>query len=161
LDLQVRVARVSGALPPARRKAVAAQVRGVLDGYVRSAYLDQGGSATVTRSTRGSGPARGAFSAFTPDAARQAAGDRDILTGSGFGAGTSVRPLRATALLSVLSPKGHVVGATAQTTLRFAVTDAEGTTRTRLVRGRLMLTPAPQGWRIFGYELTAPAGTHR
>ncbi len=160
VDVRVRVTRVSGALPAARREAVAAQVRRVLDGYVRSAYLDQDGTAAATRSARAAGPA-GAFAAFTPDAARQAQGDRDVLTSSGFGAASSVRPVQATALLSVLSPKGHVVGATAQTTLRFAVTDDDGATRRRLVRGRLLLTPTAQGWRIFGYELTAPAGAER
>jgi hypothetical protein len=167
LDLTVRVTRVSGRLPAARREAVAAKVGRVIGTYVQAAYLEgagagQGAAATRSVGERGTA-ATGAFAAFTPDAARQARRDRDLLTSAGFGDARKVQPLEATAFLSVLAPKGRPVGATARTTLRFAVTGADGTTRQRQVRGRVLLTPQNGDWRIFGYELsgTAAAGAER
>jgi hypothetical protein len=160
LDLTVRVTRVSGGLGPARRHEVAARVRHVLAAYVRAAYLDGVGAGegrTATRSTRHGGTAAGAFAAFTPGTARQARRDQDLLTSAGFADAKEVEPVEATALLSVLAPKGRVVGATALTTLRFEVTDADGTTRRRDVRGRLMLTQRQGTWRIFGYEVAGEA----
>jgi hypothetical protein len=160
LDLTVRVVRVSGGLGPARKKEVAARARRALEAYVRAAYLDGVGAGTgtdkggtATRSTRQGGTAAGAFAAFTPDTARQARRDEDLLTSAGFGDVTKVEPVEATALLSVLAPKGRVVGATARTTLRFEVTDGDGNTHQQDVHGRLMLTQEQGRWRIFGYEL--------
>ncbi len=159
LDLRVEVTRVSGRLHAARRATVAAGVRRVLGAYVRAAYLDPDGpvvGANATLSRRDDGAAGGgAFVGFTPDAARQATHDRSMLTSAGFGDVDEVEPLQATAFVSVLAPKGRLVGATARTTLRFAVTGADGTTRQRQVQGRVLLTPHGAGWRIFGYELAA------
>jgi hypothetical protein len=52
----------------------------------------------------------------------------------------------------VLAVHGRAVGATARFVLRFRT---EGKVARKIeVRGRLFLTPGPDGWRIFGYDVT-------
>ncbi len=56
----------------------------------------------------------------------------------------------------MLAVKGHAAGATARVVLRFR-TDGEVQRKVE-VRGRLFLTPTPDGWRIFGYDVTKGRG---
>ena len=66
--------------------------------------------------------------------------------------GAVVRPRGAIAYVSVVAPEGRAVGATARVSVDLAVADSERTRRLT-VSGRLLLTPRPDRWRIFGYDL--------
>jgi hypothetical protein len=137
-SLEVTVARVAGTLSPAARANAATRLTRTIKEYVDNALLGD-----YPRSDFAS-----AFSSFTKGAAKQAAGDRDLLTGTAFADADSVTPKKLAAKLSLFAPKGTVAGATAR--VRF-VLDVDGTPV--VVAGRLLLTKENGAWRIFGYDL--------
>lgn len=141
--LEAAVTRVAGRLPDRRRERVARQAGQVVERYVQAAFL--------------SAPPANAFAGFTRGARREARQDRRLLTAAGFGGRAQVTARHAAAYLSVLAPRGRVVGATARLEVDLRV-DRAGQARTVRLRGRLMLTPTPQGWRVFGYDVSRSGG---
>ncbi len=143
VKVRARVTRVAGRLPAKQREAVARRVGRVVHDHLAAAYL---GDYPLRRTSA-------AFADFTPSARKQASRDRDVLTGRGFGAVEQVTLGRAEAYVAVLAPRRHVVGATTRIEVDLRVDTGERTETVR-VRGRLLMTPTPDGWRIFGYDLT-------
>ncbi len=141
--LAARVTRVSGDLPAARRDEVARQVGAVVSSYVQHAFL--GTSPEADRSE--------AFVDFTPGARTRVRRDLDLVTAAGLDGAESVTAPRAAAYVSVLAPRGRAVGATARLEVDLEVERADGRV-TVPVRGRLLLVPGADGWRIFGYDLS-------
>lgn len=144
VETSVRYGAVTGRLPQAERRRLAERVRRVVDGWTAAAYLD--------------GPFRSrdfstAFAGFTPGARADARRDRALLTNQTRGGPVDeVVPRRSRLVLDVLAVKRRPVGVTARLDLRFA-TAGRGDRSVR-VGGRVYLTPTPDGWRIFGYDLT-------
>jgi hypothetical protein len=149
---RVRVTRVSGKLKEKDRAVLADNVRKVVTAYFDDAFL--GGN--YPRESFGD-----AFATFSAGAARQADGDRDLLTNRVLGSTTeSVRVRRRTAYLSVLAPYKVAAGVTARVHLRFLADRGERPTKRVDVTGRLMLTRKKSGgWQIFGYDLSKNART--
>lgn len=139
----VRIHRVHGRLPVARRKAVRAQVGRVVDGWWDASYL----GGTYPRSTF---PA--AFPGFTAAAERRARADKALLTNQTSGTRIdSVTPRRRSITLDILATGGRARAVTAHVVLSFDTTgDKTGTTT---VRGRLFLTQRRGAWRVFGYDV--------
>ena len=149
--LQVRsgVTRVVGELDPDARKQLASRAGALVEAYFRAAFLDRGAARASAAKV---------FPGFTSAARSLAAGDRKVLTGAGYKGADRIEPQGGTAYVNVLAPHGHPVGATVRVTLALRVTE-HGRTRPVDVAGRLLLTPTPQGWRIFGYDLSQ-SGSH-
>jgi hypothetical protein len=144
--LHAKVTHVGGRLSPRQRAQLARSAKVPIQQYVDHAFL-----GTYPRTTW-----RNAFSAFTPGAARSARHDAATLTGRRFAGARSVTAKRLTAFLSVLAPKGRVVGATARVRMTFVADEGGDAGRKRLaVTGRLLLTKEHGRWRIFGYDLAA------
>ena len=149
--LQVRsaVTRVAGELKPDARQHLADKAGALVQTYLRAAFLDpRAGKAS---------PAA-VFPGFTTESRTLASHDRSILTGASYAGADRIEPVSGTAHLNVVAPHGRAVGATAWVRLTLRVTD-DGRTRPVQVAGRLLLTPTPQGWRIFGYDLSQ-SGAH-
>jgi len=144
--VEVAVTRVAGTLGGPARTELSEKVTPLLQEYAENALLGTYPRADFSQ----------AFSTFTKGAAKQAAGDADLLTGADFAEAESVFAKKLTAKLSVFAPGGKVAGATAR--IRF-VLDVDGAPVT--VAGRLLLTPQQGAWRIFGYDVhrTGVAGT--
>jgi len=146
LRLETAVARVAGKLSQARRERVARKAGAVVEDYLQAAFL--------------AGPPQGAFDSFTSGARKQARHDRRLLTAAGLRSAEPVTATHAAAYLSVLAPRGRVVGATARLEADLRV-ERRGEPRTVRLRGRLMLTPTAKGWRIFGYDLSRSVGARK
>jgi hypothetical protein len=144
VTVQTRITRIAGRLPPERRRRLEAQVARLVDDYVTASFVAGAGGDD-------------AFPGFTPGARRRAMQDLAVLTGRDLVA-DEVRAERAAAYLAVFAHRYRAQGATARLELDLAVPTEDGTATVR-VRGRLLLTPTSQGWRIFGYDLTQ--GPHR
>lgn len=143
LEVDSRVTRVAGRLPESRRVQVAEAVGRLVTDYLEAAYLG--------------GTAADAFDAFTPRARRTAAREAGLLTARGLGEGAEVSVADAAAYVSVLAPRARLLGATARVEVDLEVEDGDGLRQVPL-RGRLMLTPTEDGWRIFGYDLSRGEG---
>src|SRR4051794_25542509 len=149
LEVHSVVTRVAGELPPVARKRLAARAGALVKSYLRSAFLEP-------RTGRAS--ARAVFPGFTREARALADHDRAVLTGAGYAGADEVEPRSGTAYVNVVAPNGHAVGATVHVDLALRVTEGDRS-RPVQVGGRLMLTPTPDGWRIFGYDLNQ-SGEH-
>lgn len=150
--LQTRVTRVAGRLPDERRAQVAKGIGRVVEAHLDKAYLRE-------YPMRAPGAA---FVDFTAGARTQARKDQRLLTGRGLKGARSVSVTDAAAYVALLAPGRHVVGATARLEVDLRVETRRGAEKVR-VRGRLLLTPTPKGWRIFGYDVTRSdlAGTKK
>lgn len=147
LATRAEVGTVLGRLPGQRRKQVRQDVTEVLDRWWDAAYV--GGTYPRTDFRR--------YPGFTPGAARRATYDRDLMSNADIGERVvSVTPLMRKVRLDLLAVDRRVRSVTARFDLRMRVDLAdEGTASRRLqVRGRVFLTRAPAGWRIFGYDVT-------
>jgi hypothetical protein len=149
---KVRVTRVSGKLRAKDREVLADNVEKVVTAYFDDAFV--GGA--YPRASFGD-----AFATFSSGAARQADGDRDLLTNRVLGPTTeTVEVRRRAAYLSVLAPYKVAAGVTARVHLRFVAERGDKPAKRVDVRGRLMLTrKASGGWQIFGYDLSQNART--
>lgn len=154
VPMQVRVTRVSGTLRKAPQGSLERKVGRAISSYFDAAYL--GGE--YPRSDFDN-----AFATFSEGAARQARGDRGLLTNADLGKSLAgVTAKRKDARLSVLAPKNVPAGVTARIRLVF-VADSEEAQDTRVtISGRLLLTRMKSGrWHIFGYDVArsaVPAG---
>jgi hypothetical protein len=149
---RVRVTRVSGTLKDKDREVLADNVEKVVTAYFDDAFL----AGEYPRESFGA-----AFATFSAGAARQADGDRDLLTNRVLGPTTeNVQVRRRTAYLSVLAPYKVAAGVTARVHLRFLADRGDKPAKRVDVRGRLMLTRKESGaWQIFGYDLSKNART--
>jgi hypothetical protein len=152
LALRTGVTRVIGELDPAARKRLAGKVDALVGRYLQAAFLDPESRADGSKAGAAS-----RFPGFTSGARAQAVTDRRLLTAASLRGADRVTPVLATAYVSVLAPEGRLAGATARVALDLRVSSDEGTRPLR-VRGRLLLTPTSQGWRIFGYDLSQSGG---
>lgn len=141
---QADVGRIVGRLPGARRKAVRTEVTAVVDAWWEAAFLGGGYPRTDFAD---------AFPGFTDGAARRARADRDLLSNADIGDRVeSVRPLMRKLRLDLLAVHQRARSVTARFDLRLRTTgDRAGRLQ---VRGRLFLTRTPDGWRVFGYDVS-------
>lgn len=147
VETQVTWGKVTGTLPPHAREQVIATVGDLVDGWTEAAYL--GGDYPRQDFSD-------AWPGFTPGAAQEAHGDRALTSNEDIGTRIDgVEPHKSTVRVDVLAVKQQPVGITAHVYLGFATTgDLEREVR---VKGRLFLTPTPQGWKVFAFDLTKGA----
>jgi hypothetical protein len=144
VPMQVRVTRVAGKLSKPSRTSLEKNVGRTIGRYFDAAYLSGPGDP---------------FGSFSRGAARQARGDRDLLTNASLAASTqAVAPRQKHAWLSVLAPNKVAAGVTARIRLVYLVDRGEAADRKVRVSGRLMLTRGRAGWEIFGYDVARSAG---
>ena len=144
LETTAGLGKVSGQLPKDKRSRVRKQVAQAVDAWFDAAYV--GGDYPRTDFAN-------AWPGFTTGAQADAQDDKALMSNQDIG--TEISSVAATArkvTVDVLAVKGHPQGATARFVLRFRT---DGDVRRKIeVRGRLFLTPGPDGWRIFGYDVT-------
>lgn len=138
------IGQVVGRLGKRDRGRVASQVTDVVQRWFNNAYV--GGK--FPRSGFGD-----AFRGFTSGARQKARRDKHLMTNIGIGDQVStVTPTRSRLHLDVLAARKRAAGVTARFLLRFRT---EGDLERKVaVRGRLFLTRAGSGWRIFGYDVS-------
>ena len=138
-----RVTRVAGDLPASRRRHVATHVGALIKDYLEASYLGDNPGADR--------PAD--FPGFTAGAAKLAEKDAAVLSRVGFEDAERVTAGKAVAYVAVVAAHRRPAGATARISVPLEVVSGERTHKAT-VSGRLLLTPTPHGWRIFGYHLT-------
>lgn len=139
--------KVTGTLPRDARRRLADQVRQVVDGWARAAYL---GGDYPRRDFSDSWPG------FTSGAKELAHRDRALMSNEDIGDRIDgVEARRSRVRLDVLAVKKHAVGVTARVLLGFHTTGK--VERDVRVQGRLYLTHTPRGWQVFGYDVTKGA----
>ena len=143
VPLKTTVSRVLGELSKDERASLEREAAQLIGGYLSAAYLHE----------RPGDGHLGAFPGFTPGARKLALEDVDTLSDAKLARADQVEPRHAAALLSVVAPDGRPVGATARLFLNLSVSEG-GRDRLVAVRGRLLLSPAGDAWRIFGYDLS-------
>jgi hypothetical protein len=140
--------RLTGKLGKEKRSKTRRQVGEAVDAWFEAAYV--GGDYPRTDFAD-------SWPGFTVGAKVDAKADKALMSNQDIGA--QISAVEATArkvTVDVLAVKGHPVGATARVVLRFS-TDGEVKRKVE-VRGRLFLTRTPDGWRIFGYDVTKGRG---
>jgi hypothetical protein len=143
IDTRVEVGAVEGRLGKGPARDVAAKVAKVVDGWIDAAYV--GGD--YPRSDFGK-----AYPGFTSGAAALAAKQKALMSNATVGGKVDgVTAVRRVVSVDLLAPKGKAAGATAHVNLVIKLTG--GIERTDQVRGRLVLTPTKDGWRIFGFDI--------
>lgn len=150
VQVRTTMPRVLGRLSQARRERFERDAGRLVSEYLTAAYLLE----------RPSDGYRGAFPGFTTGARDLALRDVDTTSDASFSGADEVSPRGAVAFLSVVASEGRAVGATARIFLDLSVTKGSQDILVE-VRGRLLLSPTGDGWRIFGYDLsldTEPAG---
>jgi hypothetical protein len=148
LETTATLGKVTGKLPKGKRSKVRKQVARAVDAWFDAAYV------------AGDYP-RNDFAAswpgFTTGAKVDAKADKALMSNQDIGAQIDVVEATARKVsVDVLAVRGHAAGATARVVLKFRT---DGDVRRKVeVRGRLFLTPTPDGWRIFGYDVTKGRG---
>ncbi len=163
LRVSAPVTRVAGRLSEEDRLAVRREVEALLADYVTAAFLDP------------DTPPDQLFTGFTAGATRLARAQGAVLsradlvvdparaTDTDAAGAATVEVVSVEAPVNVLAPKGRPAGATARLDLILTVTPqpnddtaadsgALSTEDVRL-RGRLLLTPVGEGWKIFGFDV--------
>lgn len=137
-----RLGRTVGDMNKKTRNGVLDGVLPVVDAWIESAY---GGEYPRTDFD-------GAFDGFTAGAVKQADGALDILTNADIGGQVDgVTFTRRNVVVDTVGRGNDPAGATARVNLEFTTTgDVESTVA---VKGRLMLSPVKQGWKIFGFDV--------
>jgi len=140
---RVSLERVPGRLPAEVRKRVERQVGDVVDRWFDAAYV------------RGRYPRNDfhdAFPGFTVSARTQAHHDKALMTNQPLARRIDgVRATQRLVWIDVLPAGGRAAGATARFRLEFTTTG--DVKKSVAVRGRLFLTPGPDGWKVFGYDV--------
>jgi hypothetical protein len=143
----VRYGVVTGRLPHAARQLLSDRIRRVVDGWTAAAYLD----GPYPRRQFGR-----AFPGFTLGARQEAHHDRRLMSNQDIGRRIDgVVARRRGIVIDVLAVRKHAVGVTARVYLRFRTTGH--LRRDVRVQGRLYLTPSPDGWKVFGYDMSKGA----
>lgn len=143
LETTVRPGAVEGALGAPQQSRVVRQVGEVVDGWLDAAYV--AGDYPREDFTD-------AFPGFTSGAAEEAAKDERLMSNADIGPRidgvvATVRRVR----VDLLGVKGEPEGATARVRLVFTTTGE--LERKVAVTGRLRLTRAGNGWRVFAYDV--------
>lgn len=141
--LEVRLAQGHDDLTEQERSEIEAGVGDALSTYVVDGFLGDYPRDDFLQS----------LDSFTTGAARRAVGDIDLLTGSRFAAGDSVRATRLTAEIASLRDGSDVLGATAHVSFEFEATGAGGDPQPFTLDGRFMLLEDDGTWSIFGYDV--------
>jgi hypothetical protein len=148
LQTTATLGKVTGRLPQEKRSNVRRQVARAVDSWFDAAYL---GGDYPRNDFAASWPG------FTTGAKVDAKADKADMSNQDIGARIdTVEATTRKVTVDVLAVRGHAAGATARVVLRFR-TDGEVRRKVE-VRGRLFLTPTPEGWRIFGYDVTKGRG---
>ncbi len=143
IDTRVEVGEVVGDLPKKPARDVAADVAGVVDRWLDAAYV----AGDYPRSKFGE-----AYPGFTEDAAKLAAEQPGLMSNTGVADRVdTVTATRRVVRVDVLAPKGDAAGATAHVNLVIEL--AGKVERTDQIRGRVLLTRARGGWRVFGFDV--------
>ena len=136
--------KLTGKLDQQNRSKTREQVAEAVDEWFEAAYV--GGD--YPRDDFGD-----AWPSFTKGAKTDARADKALMSNQDIG--NQISAVEATTrkvTVDVLAAKGRAVGATARVVLKFST---EGDVqRDVVVRGRLFLTRTPDGWRVFGYDVT-------
>jgi hypothetical protein len=144
VETDATLGKVRGMLPKGKRSKVRQQVAHAVDEWIDAAYVG-GDYPRNDFSTSWPG--------FTTGAKADAEGDKALMSNQDIG--TDISAVKATArrvYVDVLAVRGHARGATARFVLKFKT---DGDVQRKIeVSGRLFLTPSPDGWRIFGYDVT-------
>jgi hypothetical protein len=152
LETTATMGKVRGQLPKGKRTKVREQVAHAVDEWFDAAYI--GGDYPRTDYSA-------SWPGFTTGAKADAEDDKSLM--SNFDVGrviSSVEAITRKVSVDVLAVRGHARGATARFVLKFrTVGDVKDEDEQHKweVRGRLFLTPSPDGWRIFGYDVTKGA----
>lgn len=147
IETQVTWGRVTGKLPRDVRERVGRQVRELVEGWERAAYL--GGDYPRRHFAR-------AWPGFTRGAQEQARHDRALMSNEDIGGRIDgVRERHSRVRIDALAVKRHPVGITAHVLLAFRTTGK--VRRDVRVQGRLYLTRKDGHWRVFGYDVTKGA----
>jgi hypothetical protein len=93
-----------------------------------------------------------ALDSFTSGVAEDAAIQIDTITGAGFKDAEEVVASRLQARIATFAPGREAVGVTAHVDFAFDVTE-DGAAREVTMRGRLMLMPIDDDWKIFGFDV--------
>ncbi|MFC7493739.1 MULTISPECIES: hypothetical protein [unclassified Nocardioides] len=144
---QVSFGEVTGRLGRPHRARLSEDVRSVVDGWLEAAYL--GGDYPRT-------DFKDAWPGFTSGAQSEAKRDAELMSNRDIGGDIDgVEPVGSAVRIDVLAVKKKPVGVTAHVILKF---DTSGDKAERVkVAGRLYLTKADRGWRVFGYDVTKEA----
>ena len=148
LETTASLGKVTGKLSKDKRSKVRQQVARAVDAWLDAAYV--GGDYPRNDFAA-------AWPGFTTGAKVDAKADKALMSNQDIGAQIdAVEATTREVSVDVLAVKGHAAGATARVVLRFQ-TDGDVQRKVE-VRGRLFLTPTPDGWRIFGYDVTKGRG---
>lgn len=140
---QVSLERVPGHLPGEVRQRVRRQIGDLVDRWFDRAYI--GG-----RYPRND--FQDAFPGFTVSARAQAHHDKALMTNQPLAKRIDgVRATQRLVWIDVLPAGGRAAGATARFRLEYTTTG--DVKKSVAVRGRLFLTPGPDGWKVFGYDV--------
>jgi len=143
IETTTTMGRVVGRLPKEDRKRVANAITPVVQRWFNAAYV--GGDYPRN-------DFRDAFPGFTAGARTQALHDLALMSNDSIGMRISgVTPKASEIALDVLAVHKKAVAVTARFRLAFKT---QGDLERRVgVRGRLLLTRAKPGWRIFAYHV--------
>lgn len=143
VETDADVGKVVGKLGDPGRKQVLQEVTSVVDRWVDAAYVD----GDYPRSDFGD-----AYPGFTKGAARLAAKQQATMSNAKVGDRVeSVDVLKRSVRVDVLAPNRKPAGATARVKVVVALHgDVERRDR---ITGRVLLTPAKKGWKVFGFEV--------
>ena len=149
----LRVQTVAGAdrLDERTRADLEGVVGDVLSAYVVAAFLGDHPREDFVRS----------FESFTGGAAREAAGDIDLLTAAAVPDATAVRATDLDARLSFLTQGRAVHGGTATVHFAFEATREDGSTQPLTLDGRFLLEAGQDSWSVFGYDISVDNGDGR
>jgi hypothetical protein len=143
VPLYTAVVSVAGDMQDPVKEQVRVEAGKAIDSYFTNAFL--------------AGPAgqAQAFAAFTPAAAAQAAAMTEVMTSGSLAPSlTGVRAATFQAGLSLWAHDGAPQGATAQIELSVEAKHSTDGLIDFVVTGTLDLLPTPEGWKIFGFNLT-------
>jgi hypothetical protein len=146
--LHVKTVFGAGALDESTRTELETEVGDVLSRYVVQGFLGEYPRENFVA----------AFDSFTGGAARRAAEDIDVLTGSPFEDAAAVDATRLNARLSFMADGREVVGATARVAFDFEASLDGGERRPVTLRGRFLLVEEAGTWSIFGYDVARNDG---
>ena len=144
VETAVTLGKLTGKLAKDKRDKTLQQVGEAVDAWFDAAYV---GGDYPRNDFADSWPG------FTVGATSEAKGDKALMSNQDIGAQISgVEATTRKVIVDILAVKRHAVGTTARVVLKFS-TEGE-VQRDVMVRGRLFLTWTPDGWRIFGYDVT-------